>query len=375
MRFDFNSSSKKGLSGVMLMIVFVIIIIIITGVLGGGIIGRVAGQMLGEDVVCPVYCDIQASIQGYSFWRDNIGSRLVRTFTFFRRGSPVSISTIASETIKDFGIDVESMGCYCGASERKGKYIHIYGSASDETITEFHLTEQNPEKHLNYELLDSDGEIIYTHRVNEEDGYKECVEAVDTTDDFEDLTDLDNYDGCIILSNTDERCALWLFREGSALWNKKGYALSEIGDYADVIYNRGSNEDIVDSAHISQSLEVSHGGIRNAFQTMLLLRYWSGPQPFELYAPLVCKSTDRESRETGTDLDKACAEQCQLNNEILWGSGCFKQEDAPIGYEMLDYDEDEEEFCEGEEGDAWCLCVAEKEYFWEINEEYKPEDE
>ncbi|MFP4232833.1 MAG: hypothetical protein ACLFQ8_01310 [Candidatus Aenigmatarchaeota archaeon] len=368
---------KKGMSGAMLIIVFVIIIIIITGSLGGKIIGRVGNQIIGKDVVCPTYCDIQASIEGHSFLKDRVWEGLVSGVSRGKWGNPVGTDTIAQERIADFAIDVESAGCYCGVSDRQGKYIHSYvRDGNDDNLGEFHLTDQHPGKHLEYELIDSEGDMIYTHSSGGETKGA-CKDALDEVgqNEVNSLSNLDSHEGCVIFSTFESgRCALWNFEEGTVLWNKEGSTLSEMGDVRWMASDSGDDIQIdgdpVSDFAIGKGVDIKIPNSKRRFQLMLLRRYWEGTHPFELYAPVVCSSKERDSREGGTELDAACADQCSAKDEIIWSSGCFEQKDAPRGYEKID---SEEEFCEEEAGEAWCLCLAEKEYYWEVDEEYQSE--
>lgn len=375
-------SSKKGLTGGMLIIVFVIIIMIISAVLGSGIIGEVAGMAIGKDAACPTYCDIQSGIQGYSFWADRVGQGLIKVFTLGKYGNVIGTGEIASEKLMDYAINPEAMGCFCGVSEREGKYIHSHFRDEDGNFAEFHITKDHPGIHLMYNLLESEGDndenIIYTHRVNEDGGKEACKEALENAnvDQLNSLSDLEDYPACIIFSTTQSgECALWEFNESSALWNKEGETIKSIGEGELLGSSKGENVNIdgdpVYSLPIGNPVDVHIGELRRKFQLLLLKRYWEGTHPFELHAPVVCQASEKEGRKSGAELDEACAEQCQESDQILWGSGCFKKGEAPLNYEMLETDE--EKFCEEEGGEAMCLCVAETEYTWKVDGEYKPE--
>ena len=346
-------NNKGGLP--MLVFIIAIIMFLLTGAMYAGIMEPIFAAFSGFDTMdraCNQFCDIQTDVEGYSSWQ--VANPFDR----------ISISERALDGLKS-NIDPKAMGCYCGVSERSGKYIHMHGH-DDGRLEEFHITEQNPKIHLDYVVGDDDATGDFDHSGDVE----ECEEWLD--DEFTGLADLENYEGCIIFSihDTDEQCTIRGYEEGSVLLNKEGSKLAN-----PVI---GSSESLGTSVRgnplqLEIGQEVTVEGDRPNYQRILMQRYWKGTHPLELYAPVVCKSENVE-QDPKTEFDEACAEYCGDKEMGFWASRCSDTA-------LRDYDELPEEYRNGEEfcpedlERPYCQCVVEKEYYWQVDEDYEPDVE
>ncbi len=342
----------------MLIFVVAIIVFLLSGALYAGVMEPIFAAFAGFDVMdraCPMFCDIQTDVEGLTGWD---------IIKFWDRST---LSETSLDKLKQT-IDPKAMGCYCGVSERSGKYIHIYGDAVENRIEEFHITEQNPAVHLKYKATDS-ARAEFDHT----GGLKDCEDRIEEANGFTGLEDLEDYEGCIIFSINDEteNCVLRGYEEGSALWNKKGHNL--------VLPMTGSSESIGDAdqdspitINIGETIKIENN--RPNHQRILLRRYWKGKQPFELYAPVVCMS-ETIAQDPETEFDQACAKYCGDQEMAFWSSGCSDTVHRDFDELPGDYIDEGQDFCPEENEEPMCSCVVEKEYFWNVDEDYKPIEE
>ncbi len=370
---------KKGSNLMLIVIVGLITTILVAGIITGAF-GRVAVAVLGRDMACPTFCAYQADIEEYSGWDFMLPSHIDLIGHLTDKEYIKDSSGAAANMIADMLIQPEGLGCYCGVQERSGKYIHIYtrGAGSnggwDGNIGEFHLTDQNPEKHLKYDVSDVDGESLFRHKVSSAED--DCAEAVEEMEDVGSFSGLDNYPACVILStDSGGDCSLWTFQENFTIKNERGKTLEgqaksyqeESDDFNYNVHGEWQN-DLVSSLEVGDTVE-NRGGTRHPSQRLLLRNYLEGDSPFEFFAPVVCRTTTREGREAETRFDDACRRYCEDEEEVFWSSACLV---APRqGYQMLDEEYYEEPLCEEPDESPYCLCMEGKEYYWEVDEEYE----
>ncbi|MFP4116924.1 MAG: hypothetical protein ACLFQ8_01320 [Candidatus Aenigmatarchaeota archaeon] len=354
----------------MLLFVIAIVMFLLSGVLYAGVMEPIFAAFAGFDTMdraCNKFCSIQTDVEGLSGW-NIIG---IGDDQWWGRKTTFEV---ALDKLKQ-NIDPKAMGCYCGVSERSGKYIHIHGNADDGTVKEFHITDQNPKLHLQYYAnKKAAAEFDHADGNRQTDGLENCKDEMEDSDEFTGLEDLGEYEGCVIVSMKDgsESCTIYGAQEGSALWNKEGESLSSM------IHLKPNSRRLTSGTdnnplqlEIGQQVEVK--GDKPAFQKILLRQYWEGERPFDLYAPVVCKSESVE-QDPETEFDKACAEYCSEEDMGFWQSKCSDTA-------LRDYDElpekytKEEDFCPDEFESPYCQCVVEKEYYWQVDEEYEPKDE
>ncbi len=181
---------------VMLIIVVAVILTVIAGVFVIGIFYQVSSHMGGMDMTCPTFCAVQSEIEEYGV----LDVALPSFIPFVRDSSGAAMNMMADFLIRD-----QAMQCYCGVEEQSGKYIHVH-NWDENVIGEFHITDQNPEIHLQYHVIDTDGNVIISHRDDRYGAYEViCNKALEQSDGFETLRDLEFYDGCVMFSvNTNQ---------------------------------------------------------------------------------------------------------------------------------------------------------------------------
>ncbi len=351
----------------MILVVIILALIGITTVLS--VFWAVLEPLFVQTIGCDIYCDIHRETAEYGYWA---------MWPSWLGGS-VSWSEIIINSARASLSRPAAMGCYCGISERYGKYIHVKTTEKPEYIKEFHLTDQNPGIHLAYTATGFD----------HTGGLNECENIVDN--EFDGFGGLEKYEACIIVSvrrvEEDEdnyECAIWTAEEGSVLINEEGKTTESMLVKSErYSYGLNRGDDVIASAEVLNEIGLSGG---HASQRMLLQNVSEGDGKFKFAAPVVCKMDGREEEETDSDLDAACRNYCNDKGEIFWNSMCS---DMPAeNYDLLpeDYRNDEKlcpeidpyigqdirEMAEGD-GNPYCQCKAEKEYYWEVDEEYDPD--
>ncbi len=292
---------------------------------------------------------------------------------------------------RDLAIDhlirPEGMGCYCGVQDNMAPYIHLYSRDGGEEIGEFHLTDTNPEEHLQEDINDTDGNIIFRHK----GGYDECTDALQGHNDFESLVELEMLEGCVIVSVLEDGsdCEIWGFDEGVEIDNIEGRTIYQQAYEQDkIILNTGLNQnDPVYSMEIGETFYIDGGDDRHPSQRILLENYMGGQHTFELYEPITCVSEERGEGLARDAVERACQQQCYDQDTILWDALCFEEhEQAGEYYEELHDDyvedldiEDKQKLCPiGEKNDEdndieyghpYCLCTSPRVYNWERVEE------
>ena len=417
----------------LIMIIAGVIIILIAGSFATVLMSRIAQDVLGQSVMCDTFCEMQSTVKevttldmipspgltgtlGYIAIGAVIGSVVpgIGTAVGAAVGAIVGVAIAAvqhfaswlgrddEDVARDLAIDYlvrpEGMGCYCGVSDARGKYIHFLTPGPSSTrphVAEFHLTDQTPEKHLQEEIIDTDGNTIFKHGgYGQKSNCEDELSKIDELDNGEYLVELDIYPGCIILSTTDDNCAIWAFNETFAITNEEGKSIREQAEEQDKIIFASTirSDDPVNSLGIAEEIEASG---RHESQRMLLEHYEEGIHPFQVHVPVVCKSEERTERRVQDPLDRACREQCHDGNALLWASRCFEEpEDAGETYYSLEEDflpeeyDDTRDLCPMEDEDngdedggedennnedrgyPFCLCNTPRSYSWELDEEY-----
>ncbi len=374
-------------------IVVALIITLLAATAMVGIFPGIMGALSETDYACPAFCGLQAEIEQYDVYDVVFPSVLSYIGADIGETSEAIANILADELIQP-----KALGCYCGVESREGKYIHFHtdgefdeGSDNHEdvSIREFHLTDQDPSIHLQYDITDSDGNFLFKHSpieylpgeidsdiydafldTLEQEMTEGCEEAIDHTE-AEDmginyLEDFDDQEGCVILS-TGEHCQIWIFNETTRLTNEGGKTIEDMGDVLHVFSKHGVDEklsypvDPVSNLAINDKVVV-YGGHRHESQRMLLQNYRDGEYPFNIYPPIVCNSTIQDHRKASIEMDEACLEYCKDEGKVFWSSDCH--EFAKEGYTQL-----EEEYYTGSlcpwPDEPHCMCVSGKEYQWE----------
>ncbi len=332
---------------------FVIIIVMVGAWVLIQSIGPITKAAMGTEVSCPLFCDIQSGIEDYSRWAWWPGWL----------GGSVSWSDIFKNELRRNMVAPKSMGCYCGVQEERGKFIHFQGSTS--SIREFHMTNQDPLVHLSLEAGPFD------HRPTSSQIRNMCRSIIeDYGEEFSppvyDQSDLNRVQACMIVSESPG-CAIWRFEEGfvirrdsdDSIWEQAQEQGKDIGFFS---FNR--DEDPVSDLSIGETVYVS--GSKDPSQRMLLQKYESGDQDFNLSASVVCKSVRMDESMPTNELDRACNEYCSDENLFFMNSNCLEERRG--GYDILpeEYIENgRDKLCpEGREL-PFCLCAGEKDYYWE----------
>lgn len=348
---------RKGIGA---MLVVIIILALIAASVTFNIFFTMTDAFLTNTFGCDTYCQIHEESQEYgtlAWWPGWLGGSM-------------SWSDLIREEVRGLMARPAAAGCFCGVSERSGKYMHVKTLNRAETISEFHLTKQNPGVHLKYTATGFD------HR----GGLDECKEIVG--DELDGFGELDQREACVIVSvqeNDNDKCAIWEAEEGSLLVNLEGINIEET--LIDSSMYGDDFDDPVEDLDIGASVGLSGA---HPSQWMLLEKSSEGTGKLNFSAPVVCKSSGRNEAEADSELDEACRDYCNDQGMLFWTSTCSN---SPIqNYDLLpeEYKEDGKLCSKAEtaqssttkekDGELYCHCKAENKYYWEVDEEYEPEE-